>query len=84
MSQTVLVYKKPQKAQKRPRELSYWTGPFGIRVDGHVDVIYLPDGNKMSHDGARTAAKSTHTLSRRQYLARYTERRKDGLWWYVH
>lgn len=80
MSQTVLVYKKPKK---RAREPSCWTGPFGIRVDGHVEVVCLPDGNKMAQDGARTAAKSNYTLNRRQYLARYGEKRKDGRWWYV-
>ena len=71
--------------------MSYYLGPYDVRVPDDIKTIYAPDGmNRGSYvtnkDGTRTFMATqlwaTNPMSEQEYKNAYCIQHDDGTWWY--
>jgi hypothetical protein len=61
----------------------YWIGPYDIRVPMKYEIIIAADGvNTKKREGGPTEMGVRRSLTKEQYLAKYTELKADGYHWY--
>jgi len=61
----------------------YWNGPYGIRVPLSVGVVLCSDEcNHLDQDGSMTEMYNPSPPTKEEYLAKYTELREDGHYWW--
>ena len=65
-------------------EDNFWVGRFGVRVPNTFErMIDVDEGNTLSSNGRCTELSCSTSLTKEQYLEKYTEKRDDGFYWYV-